>query len=265
VSDALTGLARASAERSTGPAPGKAPSRSISVAPQRMSRQRGRPTGGGAWCSSPAPVAGWRGGLVGSTLVVARRRSPSTRVVAPGPHRPPGDSMSPGRRVRRGAELPGRPQVEAHIPAERPEAGEAPRVPPPHVDQGGPGHPVGAAAQGSPQPVGLIWAVRDRATFEALRRRGRRVRRGPLTVTWVAGDPAVPPRVAFAIGRKTGGAVARNLLRRRLRAIAREVVGDLRPGAYLFGATAATASLPYDDLRATVCSALGALHHPRQG
>ena len=69
----------------------------------------------------------------------------------------------------------------------------------------------------------------------------------------------------FVFSCKTGGAVARNLLRRRLRAIAREVVGDLRPGAYLFGATAAAASLPYDDLRATVCSALGALHHSRPG
>jgi ribonuclease P protein component len=76
----------------------------------------------------------------------------------------------------------------------------------------------------------------------------------------VAGDPAEPPRVAYAIGRKAGGAVVRNLVRRRLRAIAREVVADLRPGAYLVGASAAAASLPYDDLRATVCSALGALH-----
>jgi ribonuclease P protein component len=80
----------------------------------------------------------------------------------------------------------------------------------------------------------------------------------------VPGDPGEPPRVAYAIGRKAGGAVVRNLVRRRLRAIAREVVADLRPGAYLVGATAAAASLPYDDLRATVCSALGALHQPRQ-
>lgn len=162
----------------------------------------------------------------------------------------------------RGAQLPGRPQGEAHIPAEHQEASEAPRVPAPDVDQGRAGHSLGPPAQGSSQPVGLIWSVRDRATFEALRRQGRRVRRGPITVTWLPGDPAEPPRVAYAIGRKAGGAVVRNRIRRRLRAITREVGAQLRPGAYLFGANAAAASLSYGDLRATVCQALGALHRP---
>jgi ribonuclease P protein component len=158
--------------------------------------------------------------------------------------------------------LPGRPQGEADISAERQEAGQAARLPPPHVDQGGPGHPVRPSPQGPSQPLGLIWSIRDRATFEALRTAGRRVRRGPITVTWLAGDPAEPPRVAYAIGRKAGGAVVRNRIRRRLRAITREVGTQLRPGAYLFGATAAAASLSYGDLRATVCQALGALHRP---
>jgi ribonuclease P protein component len=88
------------------------------------------------------------------------------------------------------------------------------------------------------------------------------VRRGPITVTWLAGDPADPPRVAYAIGRRTGGAVVRNRIRRRLRAIIREARSQLGPGAYLFGATAAATSLSYEDLRATVCQALGALHRP---
>ena len=158
--------------------------------------------------------------------------------------------------------LPGRPQGEAHIPTEHPEAGEETRVPSPHVDQGGPGHPVGPPAQGSSQPVGLIWSVRDRATFEALRTSGRRVRRGPITVTWLAGDPAEPPRVAYAIGRRAGGAVVRNRIRRRLRAITREVRAHLQPGAYLFGASASSSSLSYQDLRATVCQALRALDRP---
>jgi ribonuclease P protein component len=158
--------------------------------------------------------------------------------------------------------LPGRPQREAHIPAQREEAGQAPRVPSSDVDQGRPGHPVGPPAQGPSQPHGLIWSIRDRATFDALRQRGRRVRRGPITVTWVEGDPAEPPRVAYAIGRRAGGAVVRNRIRRRLRAITREVRAQLHPGAYLFGATAAAASLSYGDLRATVCQALGALHRP---
>jgi ribonuclease P protein component len=52
----------------------------------------------------------------------------------------------------------------------------------------------------------------------------------------------------------------RNRIRRRLRAITREVGAQLRPGAYLFGASAVAASLPYGDLRASVCQALAALH-----
>ena len=88
------------------------------------------------------------------------------------------------------------------------------------------------------------------------------MRRGPITVTWVAGDPGQPPRVAYAIGRKAGGAVVRNKVRRRLRAIAHDARPQLQPGAYLIGAGPAAASLPYDDLRATVCSALDALHRP---
>jgi len=159
-----------------------------------------------------------------------------------------------------GADVPGRPQHETHIPTQRPQAGEAARLPSPDVHQSRPGHSLGAPAQGTPQLVGLIWTIRDRATFVALRRTGRRVRRGPITVTWVPGDPVLPPRVAYTIGRRAGGAVMRNRIRRRLRAIIREVRPQLRPGAYLIGATAAAAPLSYGDLKAKVCQALAALH-----
>ena len=54
--------------------------------------------------------------------------------------------------------------------------------------------------------------------------------------------------------------MVRNRIRRRLRAVIREVRSQLHPGAYLIGATGAAASLPYGDLRAKVCQALGALH-----
>jgi ribonuclease P protein component len=203
----------------------------------------------------------WREVAIGSTLVSPVRRRSSTRVIT-GNEAVFGNTEFRKSRVAGRAQLPGRPQGEANIPTQRPQAGEEARLPSPDVDQGRSGHPVVPPAQGPSQPDGLIWAVRDRATFEALRKAGRRVRRGPITVTWLAGDPAEPPRVAYAIGRRTGGAVVRNRIRRRLRAITREVRAQLRPGAYLFGATAAATSLSYDDLRATVCQALGALHRP---
>lgn len=221
---------------------------------------------------------GWRSGRRGSSLgCAARRRQSSTRMNAlhatsrsartefsAEPSHSPDPSLRRHvfrREEFRGAQLPGRPQDEAHIPTQCPEAGQTARFPSSDVDQGGPGHPVRPPSQGPPQPVGLIWKIRDRATFEGLRYEGRRVRRGPITVTWLPGDPAEPPRVAYAIGRRAGGAVVRNRVRRRLRAITREERARLRPGAYLIGATAAAASLSYGDLKATVCQALGAMHH----
>jgi ribonuclease P protein component len=106
-----------------------------------------------------------------------------------------------------------------------------------------------------------LWRISDRSTFSALRRRGRRARTGPLTVTWLAPDqqaPAVPPRVGFAIGKAVGGAVVRNRIRRRLRAAFRELQRSdrLPAGAYLVGATVATAELPWSELVAALGEAV---------
>ena len=81
--------------------------------------------------------------------------------------------------------------------------------------------------------------------FDRFRTEGRRVRGGALWCTWIEDDAAVPPRVAYAIGRSVGSAVVRNRLRRRLRALADDWAraGELRPGWYLVGATPAAAPL----------------------
>ena len=100
------------------------------------------------------------------------------------------------------------------------------------------------------------WRIRDRATFEALRRHGQRGRRGHVTVTFVAtGDDRVP-RVAYAVGKRVGGAVVRNQLRRRLRAVVAEASASLEPGAYLVAAGPEAAGLPYEDLKAQVTAAM---------
>ena len=111
------------------------------------------------------------------------------------------------------------------------------------------------AVDGPPVPSTRpgLWRITDRRSFDELRRRGRRSRRGCLTVTFVppaADAPAAPPRAGFAVGRPVGGAVVRNRVRRRLRAALRQLVtdGTLPPGTYLVGATAEAATLAWPDL-----------------
>ena len=144
---------------------------------------------------------------------------------------------------------------EANVSTEQPQASEEARLPPSHVDPRWKGDHQGPPAEGPRPPVGLIWRVDRRETFEALRR-ARRQRSGPLTVSWVPGDPAEPPRVAYSIGRRTGPAVVRNRVRRRLRMLIREHAAALRPGAYLVGAGTSAVGMGFEELRRSLVSAL---------
>ena len=83
-----------------------------------------------------------------------------------------------------------------------------------------------------------------------------------MTVTRAAPEltpdvEAPVPRVAYAVGRRCGGAVVRNRIRRRLRSIVREI--ELAPGDYLLGAGPEAAVLPYDELRRSVAAAVDAV------
>jgi ribonuclease P protein component len=144
---------------------------------------------------------------------------------------------------------------EETVSTEQSQAGQAARLPSPHVDPRWSSHPQGPPVEGSAPPVGLIWRVDRRQTFAELRR-GRRHREGPVTVSWVPGDPTEPPRVAYTIGRRVGSAVVRNRLRRRLRALTREAAPNLRSGSYLIGVSPEAASLSYDELRTVLVKVL---------
>lgn len=72
------------------------------------------------------------------------------------------------------------------------------------------------------------------------------------------GAPTDPPRVAYAVGRKVGGAVVRNRLRRRLRAVVAELGPALQPGAYLVGAGPEAAPLSFGELQAIMTELLQA-------
>jgi len=98
--------------------------------------------------------------------------------------------------------------------------------------------------------------------FAALSR-ARRVRRGPITLRYLPDGEADPPRVAYAVGRSMGTAVARNRVRRRLRAAVRELGDQLGPGTYLFGADKAAVRMPFPALAASVAEAVREARSPR--
>jgi len=96
--------------------------------------------------------------------------------------------------------------------------------------------------------------VHDRATFEALRREGRRGRSGSVTVVFLADPHGQAVRVAYAVGRRVGSAVVRNRVRRRLRAVMRSVwaEGRLLPGSYLVVAAPTAVGADWDELGRSV-------------
>jgi ribonuclease P protein component len=146
---------------------------------------------------------------------------------------------------------------EENLSAQEAQADAHTRLSSPDVDAGWPSGAQGAAAEGPSQAERLIWRIRDRATFDALAT-GRRRRRGPISMTFLPGDPSLPPRVAYAIGKRVGPAAVRNRVRRRLRAAASAHRAELRPGgAYLFGAAPAAATAPYAEIDAAMSELLG--------
>jgi ribonuclease P protein component len=161
--------------------------------------------------------------------------------------------------IQRGGRVPQEADREAHVPTQQAEASEAARVPPAHADAGRPSDREIAAPQGPLPVVGLIGRISDRATFEALRRAGRRARRGPVTVVYAPGPTDV--RVAYSVGKRLGPAVQRNRVRRRLRAALRELdtdSGGLPPGAYLVMASPSAVQASYAELKRSIAVACDA-------
>ncbi len=116
----------------------------------------------------------------------------------------------------------------------------------------------------------MIGPVRDRRTFVALRTMGIRVRRGPLALTfWDEGGEPDGTRVAYAITKRVGGAVERNRLRRRLRAVfadlASHEAGSVPAGVLLISAGPEASGRDPEELRNDVKRLLAALDTRRRG
>ncbi len=103
----------------------------------------------------------------------------------------------------------------------------------------------------------------------ALRARGIRVRRGPLALTFLAEGGDGGPQVAYAITKRVGGAVERNRLRRRLRAVFAELAagapGSVPDGVLLVSAGPDASGRDPEELRNDVKRLLAALETRRFG
>jgi ribonuclease P protein component len=147
---------------------------------------------------------------------------------------------------------------EAHLSTKQPETVQEAWLSSANVHTGRTSHSEGSAGKGPRQAVGLIWTVRDRASFSRLTTEGRRFRTdGPIFVRFATSDVTFAltsaPCVAFSISRSVGNAVHRNRLRRRLRDLFRLEAGRGLPiGAYLVVAREGAPELPFAELSSLV-------------
>jgi ribonuclease P protein component len=114
------------------------------------------------------------------------------------------------------------PIDEAYVPAQQPRPRASPRVPSSHGDgRRSCGHP--RAPQPRPQEAQRLKILSRRADFLAANKGRRRVTPGFILITHKREGDA-EPRVGFTVTKKIGNAVVRNRMKRRFRALAREVI-----------------------------------------
>ena len=155
--------------------------------------------------------------------------------------------------------MPKEATSEAHLSAERPQAGKTTRVPSPHVDKSGPSGDPQPPAEG-PRPAVRVIRMHGRENFLDVRQHGFRARSGPIGVSYVARVSGAPAQVGYAITQRVGNAVVRNRLRRRLRAalteLARVEHPTLRGGLYVINPSPAAVPLSFTQLGSALRTAL---------
>jgi ribonuclease P protein component len=112
---------------------------------------------------------------------------------------------------------------EAHFPAEQSGPQAAARVPQPHGDGR---RPQGAerSPRTRPQEAQRLVNIRKRADFLAANGGLRTTTPGFVLLVRDREDADTTMRVGFTVTKKIGGAVVRNRMNRRFRALAREIV-----------------------------------------
>ena len=112
---------------------------------------------------------------------------------------------------------------EAHLPAEQSGPQAPARVPPPHGD-GRRAQAAERAAGARPQEAQRLITIRKRADFLAANAGRRAATPGFVLLVRDRADGDLAKRVGFTVTKKIGGAVVRNRMKRRLRALARELL-----------------------------------------
>ncbi|MFM8854297.1 MAG: ribonuclease P protein component [Acidimicrobiaceae bacterium] len=94
----------------------------------------------------------------------------------------------------------------------------------------------------------MISRIQTRQIFQRLQTEGTYVRSGTLWCSMIIDQTLTQPAVAYALGRQVGGAVQRNLLRRRLRELLKARTHKVLPGFYLVGAASGATKLSFVEL-----------------
>lgn len=100
-----------------------------------------------------------------------------------------------------------------------------------------------------------------RAEFLAVARDGRKLGRGPLLVQ-LLDRPDAPVRAGFTATRKLGNAVTRNRAKRRMRALAREMLAGRQGFDVVLVARDGVTHAPFATLREAFGAALARLASP---
>jgi ribonuclease P protein component len=95
--------------------------------------------------------------------------------------------------------------------------------------------------------------VRDAADFKSAVRKGRRSYSQHAVVYISARDSAEPARFGFIVGKNVGGAVQRNLVRRRLRSIGHDLLATGLTGSdVVVRALPGAHQVPWDTLHTEI-------------
>lgn len=118
--------------------------------------------------------------------------------------------------------------------------------------------PPGSSLPDPAGPLGQPRRLSGAGVFNEVLRRGRRIRRGGITLVSHRRDGG-PPRIGLVVSRRVGGAVVRNRAKRRLRAALGQVT-LAEATDYVVVATPAVTTAPFEELcgwiRDAVSSAL---------